>query len=681
MQPGKEFLWQRIPAFRILLPFICGILIQWYLPLSFLFAFAMVVSTLLLLIILQQLSLPEKFRLRILPVILINVLFFALGCIALHNKHHRNKTDWFANQHYDKLIAVITEPPVEKTNSFRVPAKISYCIKDKMIIPASGKVMLSFTRSWSVPSYGDEIIIYKKLSEIKTNPNPGGFNYRRYCEFNGISHQGYLTTKDFGVTGNMHSDALYEQVFKWRSFILQVLRRYLPDPKIYGLAEALLIGYKDDLDKDLVKAYANTGVVHVIAISGLHLALVYGLLMVFTKPLSRKKWRWLRFVIVVSGLWLFSILAGAQPSILRASVMFTLIALRLIVNRNGSVYNSIAIAAFVLLAWNPFWLWDTGFQLSFLAVLSIIVFYRKVYPLLYFQNKAIDFIWQLAAASIAAQILTIPVTVYYFHQFPFLFLITNIVAVPLSSLIVYIEIFLCVVSPVNWLAGLTADLLKLLIGFMNGFIERINQLSFGNWTGLSINFIQVLLLYCIILSAAYAIINRSRYAGYVMLFSSFAFVSIRSLDVYKAKQQKRFIVYNIPKRKAIDFFNARKAIYAGDSLRESELNYVAPTRIVHRVSFVDPQKGKAFLFRSRSVVILDSTVKLLPGENTIDILVLSGRRFMKLADISKNHIIKQVVICSDVPAGKAYLIQKDCELFKISCYTVVDKGAFVVDLQ
>jgi competence protein ComEC len=681
MQPGKDFLWQRIPAFRILLPFICGILLQWYFPLPFSISFASAVSALLLLIILQWFTLPTRFRLRFLPALLINILFLATGCIVLNTAFHRNSTNWFAKQPYQQLVAIITEPPVEKANSFRAVATIEYCIKDKRAVPASGKVILSFPKTWGVPSYGEEIIIHKKLSEIKNNSNPGGFNYKSYCEFNGISHQAYLTTKDFALTGNIESNAFYEKIFEWRSFILQVLRRHLSDPKIYGLAEALLIGYKDDLDKDLVKAYANTGVVHVIAISGLHLALVYGLLMLFTKQLSGKRWCWLRFIIVVSGLWVFSILAGAQPSILRASVMFTLIALRMIVNRNGSVYNSIAIAAFVLLAWNPFWLWDTGFQLSFLAVASIIVFYRKVYNLLCFQNKAIDLTWQLAAASIAAQILTIPVTLYYFHQFPFLFLITNIVAVPLSSLIVYVEIFLCVVSPIDWLAELTAKLLGMMIGFMNEFIERVNQIPFGNWTGLSLNFLQVLLLYCIIIAAAFALINRSKTAGYVMLISSLTFISLRSLDVYKARQQQQIIVYNVPKRKAIDLYNGRRTIYAGDNLKEAEFSHITPTRILRRSSSADIRKGKAFIFNGKSVVILDSTVKVLPNGRTIDILVFSGRRFMKLADISKNHIIKNVVIASDVPAGKASFIQKDCELLKISCYMVVDKGAFVMHLQ
>ena len=189
--------------------------------------------------------------------------------------------------------------------------------------------------------------------------------------------------------------------------------------KELGLAEALLIGYKDDLDKTLVQSYTNTGVVHIIAISGLHLGLIYWLLVQLLKPLQRRKYmKWLRPVIIILGLWLFSLLAGAQPSILRSAVMFTCIVIGETIAKKTSIYNSLALSAFGLLCWNPYWLWDVGFQLSYSAVLSIIIFMRPVYNLLYVKNKILDFFWKINAVTIAAQILTLPLSIYHFHQFP-----------------------------------------------------------------------------------------------------------------------------------------------------------------------------------------------------------------------------------------------------------------------
>lgn len=681
MQPGKEYLWQRLPAFRILLPFICGILCQWYVPLRLSILLTAWLLALLPAVLFSRFPLKARYHLSMLPGLFIHLLFITTGCLAVFHKDLRNAGSWFGNKHYEQLMVVINEAPAEKTNSFRVTATVNAYFVHQTSHAATGKVILSFPKSVSIPGYGREIIIYKQLPEIKSNNNPGGFDYRSWCAFNGIHHQAYLNAGDYRMTERVERNRFYRLIIDWRLFILSVFQDHLPDPKIRGLAEALLIGYKDDLDKDVVKAYANTGVVHVIAISGLHLALVYGLLMLLTKPLSGKRWQGPRVAVVITGLWVFSILAGAQPSILRAAVMFTLIALRMIVNRNGSVYNSIAVAALVLLAWNPFWLWDTGFQLSFLAVLSIIVFYRKVYTTIYFPNKLIDFAWQLAAASIAAQIFTVPVTVYYFHQFPLLFLVTNIIAVPLSSLIVYVEIFLCVISPFKPLAAITAKLLALLIGFMNAFIERINSIPFANWTGLSLNLWQVLLFYLLIAGAASVLIHNKKNAAYPVVLAILLVIILRSFDFFQANQQQQFMVYNIPKRNAIEFYSGRSSYYAGAILTGNELDMIRPARIVNRVRSTGILKGRAFMFNGKSIVIKDSSVKLLPGSLPIDILVISGKQLIKMEDMITIRIIRQVVIAADVPIYRANIIRKDCERLKISCYTVVDKGAFVVHLE
>jgi competence protein ComEC len=202
-----------------------------------------------------------------------------------------------------------------------------------------------------------------------------------------------------------------------------------------GVAEALLIGYRDDLDKDLVRAYSNTGVVHIIAISGLHLGMIYGLMLLLLKPFRKYKWmRWAKPLLILLVLWGFSLLAGAAASILRSVVMFSFIVIGESLGRKTNIYNTLAASAFCLLVYNPYFFWDVGFQLSYTAVLSIVLFMKPVYQWLYFKNKLLNAIWQLNAITLAAQVLTLPVILYYFHQFPNLFLFTNFVAVPLIGI-------------------------------------------------------------------------------------------------------------------------------------------------------------------------------------------------------------------------------------------------------
>ena len=363
------------------------------------------------------------------------------------------------------LVATLDETPVEKTKSFKANASISMMIENGKNIPVNGKVILYFKRDSLLPamSYGSQLIIRKPLQEIKNSGNPGGFDYKRYCLFREITHQAYLKPDEFSVLPKLRikngSIAFLDDI---REKVLNILRTNIKGDKELGLAEALLIGYKDDLDKTLVQSYTNTGVVHIIAISGLHLGLIYWLLVQLLKPLQRRKYmNWLRPFIIISGLWLFSLLAGAQPSILRSAVMFTCIVIGETIAKKTSIYNSLAFSAFGLLCWNPYWLWDVGFQLSYSAVLSIIIFMRPVYNLLYVKNKILDFFWKINAVTIAAQILTLPLSIFHFHQFPVYFLLTNFIAVPLSSIILFGEIFLCAISFIPVVAKLTGEVFVL----------------------------------------------------------------------------------------------------------------------------------------------------------------------------------------------------------------------------
>src|SRR6185503_11532679 len=189
-----------------------------------------------------------------------------------------------------------------------------------------------------------------------------------------------------------------------------------------------------------------------------------------------------------------SLLAGGQPSVLRSALMFSCIVVAESLSRKTSIYNTLAFSAFVLLCINPFWLWDVGFQLSYVAVLSIVIFMKPIYNLFFIKNKILDLIWKLNAVSLAAQLLTTPFSIYHFHQFPNFFLLTNFVAVPLSSIIVLGEIFLCAISFIPFVAMLTGKIMSWLIWVMNSYIERIEALPYSLSDRLQINIAQAIFL-------------------------------------------------------------------------------------------------------------------------------------------------------------------------------------------
>ncbi|HKZ65931.1 MAG TPA: ComEC/Rec2 family competence protein, partial [Chitinophagaceae bacterium] len=478
-----------------------------------------------------------------------------------------------------------------------------------------------------------------------------------------------------------------------REKVLNILRNNIQGNKELGLAEALLIGYKDDLDKTLVQAYTNTGVVHIIAISGLHLGLIYWLLVHLLKPMQRHKYvKWLRPLIIICGLWLFSLLAGAQPSILRSAVMFTCIVLGENLTRRTSIYNTLALSAFLLLCYNPYWLWDVGFQLSYSAVLSIVIFMQPIYNLFYIKNKLLDFFWKLNAITLAAQILTLPVSIYHFHQFPTHFLLTNFVAVPLSSLILLGEIFLCIISFIPAAALLAGKILSWLIMLMNSYIEKIEALPFSLWDGLQISIVQVAFLFIFITGVSYWMLEKTKMGLKIGLVALLSFFIFRDFSFWQKSKQQKIIVYNVPQHQAIDFINGRHFFFTGDpDLQENDFAqnfHLKPSRILQRIGPPDSlnylQRDKNYVsFGNKNILLLDSSVSFSQSSTrkTVDLLIISKKPKLYISQLNKSFSINQIVFDGSVPGWKLKQWKKDCDSLCIPYYDVAEKGAFVMNLN
>ncbi len=688
--------WKKNPFIRLVLPLMAGIIVQWHAQITERILWLILLISAIALAVFFFVPLFKRYSLSFLMGLAGSILFFCFGSLLVWYKDIRHNDNWLGNfyQAKDALIVTLDEPPVEKTKSIKANATVSYLINDIGLIPAKGKIILYFKKDSSLQLvYGNQIIIRNPLQEIKNAGNPGGFDYKRYSLFHGITHQVYLKPGEFSVLKETKENWLDKFLYNTKEKVLSILRRNIKNDKELGLAEALLIGYKDDLDQALVQSYTNTGVVHIIAISGLHLGLIYWLLIRLFKPLQKRKTlKWLRPVLIIGGLWLFSLLAGAQASVLRSAVMFTCIVFGASMSKKTSIYNTMALSAFLLLCYEPYWLWDVGFQLSYAAVLSIIIFMKPIYNWLYFKNKAVDFMWKLTAVTLAAQVLTVPLSIYHFHQFPVYFMLTNFLAVPLSSLIVLGEILLCAVSFIPAIALLVGKLLSWLIWLMNSYIERIEALPFSLWDGLQINIIQMILLVAFAAGISYWLMERSKTAIKMGLIALAGFITWRSYSFIQTDRQQKIIVYNVPQHRAIDLVDGRKYLFVGDSdlLADGFARnfHLKPSRILNRVTgaYTSPNlRGyKNYeCYSGKHILFLDKTVPLIPagGKSTVDLLVISKNPKLYISKLVSSFNIKQVVFDGSVPAWKLNYWKKDCDSLHIPYYDVNEKGAFVMNLN
>ena len=418
------------------------------------------------------------------------------------NADVRNKPSWIGRYgNKQRAIAVkLLQDPQQKKGFWIANGEAQSIITADGEIAASGGIILKWKEGGDLPTNGAIILCAETPSRIPANTGGNGFDFQHYYFLQGITHQLFLSRGRYLIFRPGNPSFLPKQIGILQRHIRQSLTKFIPGKEEAGFAEALLIGYRDDLNKGLVQSYANTGVVHIIAISGLHLGMLYGLLLQLCIPLKKiRHSKFLELLVVLAGLWLFTLLAGASASVLRSAVMFSFIALGNADGKKSGVYNGLCASAFFLLWMNPYFLWDLGFQLSYAAVLSIVVFMKSIYKWITLKNYLLDAIWKANAITLSAQVLTLPICIYQFHQVPTLFLFANAVAVPLSGVILYAEIGLLLLSGFVLPASIIGQSTAFLIRTLNNAIIRLDTSSVSLWKGLNITLPQLFLLYLFIL--------------------------------------------------------------------------------------------------------------------------------------------------------------------------------------
>ena len=689
-------IWKEAPFIRLLIPFIAGILCQWYYPLPIVGIWLLFIASILAGRLFSFTRLSHQYHAQWLHGAFLHIMLFTTGFLLFYYKDVRHQLTCITTQYAsgNAVLVTIEEPLTEKKQSYKTVASVQALLFNNTTHNACGKILLYFPKDSATAhlEYGNQLILFKALQPVKNTGNPGSFDYQRYCTFQGIVYQAYLKQDEYIALKIKNENLFRKCVLSTREKIVSLLKKYIPGKKEAGLAEAMLIGYKDDLDKELVQSYSGTGVVHIIAISGLHLALIYWLLGLITRPFTRRKHtRFLQPVFIITGLWVFSFMAGASPSVLRSAVMFTCVVLGASINRKTSLYNSLAASAFLLLCYNPFWLWDAGFQLSYAAVLSLGIFFKPVYHLLFIQNKIVDLLWKSTAVTLAAQLLTVPVSVYYFHQFPNLFLIANLVAVPVSGIIIIGTILLCATYFIPVIASVTGYLLHYLILWLNNFIEGVNKIPFAITSGLQISFTELIFVYTCISATAWWFLHKNKTGAYLAIASLFMITLFRTAALWSASQQQKIIVYNIPRHSAIDVISGQHYYFKGDSdiIQDPFIQnfYLQPCRLLHRLNNRH-NPGNILVWKNlfrlghTTFMVVDQPPE--PAQTApkiaVDCIVLSKNPSVTITGLTDVFTCRRFVFDPSNPVWKVAQWRQECSRLGISCFSVADQGAFVLNV-
>ena len=589
MQRARRFPLQSIPFVRLFVPFALGITFADHClpPISSsigCFIFSLLVQSLF-----SLLTIHQRFRFVWIGGGLVAGLMFSFGMLLQRTADVRSRGDFPATETSftgQTIIASVLAPPEKKGRFFRCLAMIRATFDEHRFTTSTAKlnVYLSIEADQRIPAIGDWIVFSALPQRIRSTSNPGMFDFAAYASRQNLYYQVFLQSSSaYRIVPGKRKQTFDKWIEGVRQHTIRIIQKYISDKQSAGMGEALLIGYKSDLDAEISQAYSNTGLAHVVAISGLHLGLIYWLLSICLGFVNRKGMRWLYALLMLSGLWLFSVLAGAGPSIIRSAVMFTCFLIGKTFNRRNIVLNALAASAFLLLCYEPSWLWDVGFQLSYAAVLSLIIFMKPIYLSSSLHNKALDVLWQMCAVTLAAQILTLPLTIFYFHQVPLLFIFSNLVAVPLSTVVVFCLVAVCAFAWIDPVARLIGYITGLQIRWMNGFVGYMNDYPLSQISNIWITPFDTLLLFVVIIFASMFLnkptLQKLRWLTVAVVATIVTFLFENIL----ARYGNRIIVYNLPRAMMIDFVHNGKAFSIADSASlDLVTKYVEPTRHLWR---------------------------------------------------------------------------------------------------
>jgi competence protein ComEC len=700
-------IWQETLFFRLLLPFMAGIIAAIFIDLSLL-TWSTAFGVFLVIFYLHHRN--ESFHLHYYGMRWVTGLLLSLPLVALGGvltEYHKElpRDSHFAH-HEDKPYAKVklTFPPVEKENSLRAKVTVQQLIDSSgKTYPVTGKALLYLEKDALARSifYGDVLLIKNRLEEIGPPKNPGEFDYEEYMSFQQIHHRTFLDSSDWVHYQSNRGNPFYSTIYEIRHYFLAVLERQIQNDEALAVASALLLGYRAKLGNDVVLAYSSSGAMHVLAVSGLHVGIIFLILRSALAPLYRKKnWEVIGVGITLLCIWLYAMLTGLAPSVLRASTMFSLIIIGTTIRRDTNIYNILAATAFLLLCFDPFLIMEVGFQLSFCAVAGIVFLQPKIYNLLIVRNWLGDKIWAITAVSFAAQLSTFPISLLYFHQFPTLFPISNLIVIPAAFAILHVGLGLFALHWLKYIGDAVGWLLNTMITWLNKAIFFLDNLPYSLIQGISISVPESWLIYILTFGTVFFMVHQRWLYLQGALVAALLLTGWNSYESWQQSRQQSLTVYKVDNRSAIELRDGSKAVFLADSsllanesrmlfhikhnwwdnsLQQVEKGTKAPA--VPKASAITRQDNFYQLGNSRIGIIDHKLPKHSPKSRlTLDYLILRGNPEIDIQNIDNWFEVDHLIIDSSTPAWRARKWKTKSEETGIHCYAVPLNNAFVANL-
>jgi len=610
------------------------------------------------------------------------ITFFLTGMILVYENDTTNHTNYFEKNLKNTSKVILAIDKVLKPGNYhhKYVADVVQVDSKKTI----GHVLLNIEKDSSPLLFhtGDLVFLKNKFQDIKSSLNPHQFNYKNYLAKQGIYQQVYATKQELLLL-DQTSTSFLGFIAALRLKIQQSLQQYDFSEDELAVMNALLLGQRQEISKELSDNYSKAGAIHILAVSGLHVGIILLILSFVLKPLERvNKGKLIKLVLVILFLWFFAVLAGMSASVTRAVTMFSAIALGQFFNKRNAVEHSLIFSMFIILLWKPLFLFDVGFQLSYTAVFGII----WVQPVLYQLWKPTFFIvdkgWQLISVSVAAQLGVLPISLFYFHQFPGLFFISNLIIIPFLGVILGLGLVVLVLSYVSilpvFLEGFYGDVISILNKVVT-FVARQEKFLFSE---ISFSVIKMIFFYLLIILGFQLFLKLNTKRCFLFLGSILAFQCVFILEKYTIAQKSELIVFHkskntiIGKRKGSSF----EVYHSMDSLQISSQKLLINYKVGENISSQNYHKLSNLMYYKKQVVLIIEKDGLYDiKELNSPIVVLRESPKINLQRLAEK--LKPAIIIADGSNYKSYIEnwKATCKNLKIPFWTTYNQGAYILN--
>ncbi|ADB37965.1 ComEC/Rec2 family competence protein [Spirosoma linguale] len=643
------------------------------------------------------------------------LLLLALGWCISYQRTARNQSDNLIHL-TDTLRAyegVIMAQPEERARTFRVELAIRRGKRTSPVgdqwQPLSGRVIVYLDKAGQpMPNYGEVWLVAGSPRPIDPPLNPGEFDYKQYLSYRNIYHQQYLRPYErtiLSIDPPSRITDLATRVNRWAD---SVFTHQVGNRAEYGIVNAMILGVRDDLDTELYRAYAAAGAVHVLSVSGLHVGILFLVLtFLLSFLIKRPRGKLLMAFLQLTILWFYALITGFSPPVLRSAAMFSLLIIANASGRQQQFINSLAASAFFILCFDPYALFSAGFQLSYLAVGGIGTWQSPLYQSITFRYKLADKIWELTAVALVAQLITFPLGVFYFHQFPTYFLLANPIVIVMSNILLPLAMTTLAFSGIPYVNELLGWLLEKTAWFLNYAVTQTGSLPGAAWDGLWISQLAMVLIYVVLFCGVALLITRDRVYLWATSLASLVVAGLTIWNDFEQTRQQRLAVHFLPHRTAVSLTDGHQStvltdldandtrsfdFYLKNTFGQWGVSDLTIIKASQTSSVTDsiPKRLACYQDRSYTLWVWHGITILLVNQLSesyywrlpavVDYLIIR-RNALHAWNQLDGRVVARHIIFDD--SNKTPLTDKllaDAKELGIACYSVRQMGAYVADL-